>query len=374
MIGYYEEVLCLAISGTLRNISGHCLSALIIYSLFIGNGCIKYTDVGDYDVVLKNYLLIDKVITLESFQKSLRGTISDIPVVVLRGSNQEIGEAHGELFGGRILQLLNNVIIPLLTRDNKDLWDSWIIPKSRTAVFPKKFEIELAAMLTGIKNRLPNKEDRILFSPGREITLDDLRALNCLSDIVYMDNCSSFSVWGRFVNGGEVICGRNLDWKSISADSPFSIIAREPSEHGRSATIDINVPGIIGASTTMNADGIIFMAHYEKGLPTQDSQRWIPRAIVLRDAIESANVTDSMFKIAELFKDKRVRIGNSTHITLPKHNHPFVVEWDGNRKDKGVTIRLEDGSVIEEAIVCTNHFINRRTEKLKKSNRFLQTS
>ena len=343
------------------------LLLLTVLCVFTGCEHKQNSDYDTYSVELKEEISVPNMVILERCGKSLRGKIGDIPFMMLRGSYQEIGEAYGELVGGKILQLLNNVVIPFVNRDNRDLWDNEVIPKARTAVFPERYEIELAAMLTGIRNRFPNKEDRIVKLIDREITADDLRAINCLLDIFLMDNCSSFSAWGPFTDSGEVICGRNLDWRTLPVGRPFMVIAREPNESGRSATIDINAPGIIGTSTAMNADGMVFMAHYESGLPAPASEQWIPRALVIRDAIESTSTNDSISQIAELFKNKRVRIGNSTHIALQKHRHSFVVEWDGSRKDDGVTIRSEDPSVIKDAIVCTNHFVERRPGKLKAS-------
>jgi len=39
-------------------------------------------------------------------------------------------------------------------------------------------------MIRGIEKPLTDKQDRMLISIGRQIVIDDLRVLNCVSDII----------------------------------------------------------------------------------------------------------------------------------------------------------------------------------------------
>ena len=66
-------------------------------------------------------------------------------------------------------------------------------------------------MIDGLRAARPKPEDRVLKSPGREITVDDLKAVNCLSDIMGA-GCSSFSAWGSLTDDGAPVIGRNLDY------------------------------------------------------------------------------------------------------------------------------------------------------------------
>ena len=151
------------------------------------------------------------------------------------------------------------------------------------------------------------------------------------------------------------------------------IIAREPAESNRQPSIELTCPGLVGVLTAINKEGLILMGHHEKGLQGPTEGKWLPRSIVFRDVIESARAGDSVDQIASLFKDRPVRTGNDTHIVRPAHGHandslPFVVEWDGNSLEHGVSVRNEDPSVARDAIVCTNHFIKRRPEELAGSS------
>jgi hypothetical protein len=304
----------------------------------------------------------------ERYGRSLRGVVNSTPILVLRGSYEEMGEAHGVLAGKDIIQSLDNVFISYANLQLANAWDSKILPTARAFVFPAAYESELAGIMQGIEKKYPNRQDRMLRSIGREITIDDLRALNCIIDIMFSaDRCSSFSAWGSLTADGEVICGRNLDERYVPGRTPFMILARQPDELNRQATVDITSPGFIGAITACNADGLIFMEHDANGLETSVTQKWVPRAIVLRDAAESSRVGDSADKIASVFMNRLVRFGSNVHIARPANRVPairlpFVLEWDRNQRGNGVTVRFEDPSICREAIICTNHFLKRRPD------------
>jgi hypothetical protein len=303
----------------------------------------------------------------EHYGQSLRGEINGVPVLVLRGSYAEMGEAQGMLAGQDIIQEMNTVLLPYVERQGAGTWESRLMPFAASFTFPERYEQELAGILQGIQQRFPNPNDRMLLALGRKIRLEDLRTLNCIVDIMLAENaCSSFSAWGALTADGQVIYGRNLDERYINGQAPFMIMAREPSEANRLATIDIASPGFIGAITPMNAEGWVAMAHDSNGLETA-SQQWIPRAIVMRNAIESAHAGESAEDIAGLFANQPVRLGSNIHFAEPvaggaNSQSPFVLEWDGNPFDNGVTVRPEDPAIVADAVVCTNHFLRRRPD------------
>jgi hypothetical protein len=210
-----------------------------------------------------------------------------------------MGEAHGVLAGKEIIHLLDRIVIPYLNKYRKNAWTVEVLPLSARFVFPEKYERELVATLAGIEREYPARNDRMLLSLGREISINDLREMNCLSDIIYSrGGCSSFSAWGTFTRNGGAICGYNMDERSISGDLPFTLLAWEAAELDRRSTIENSAPGAMGTTTTLNRDGVIIMGHHEKGLGVSTSERWIPRAIVQREAIESAACSDLPEQIA----------------------------------------------------------------------------
>jgi predicted choloylglycine hydrolase len=333
--------------------------------IFVGCGPEAMMGHDRSGITIQKKLSCKQVDITERYGKSLRCRTGSVDVLVLRGSYEEMGEAHGALAGKEIIQLLDNVLIPYINKEQTNGWDRKVLPAALTFTVPEKYEKELIWMMKGIEEKYPNRKDRMLLSVRREIKIEDLRALNCFADLIESGGgCSSFSVWGTLTEKGEVICGRNLDERFIPGKIPFMVVGRQPTESGRKATIEISGPGVIGISTGMNEDGLIAMAHNANGLPFE-SERTMPRSIVMREAIESASVSDSVDQITHHFRSRRVQLGSNTHIACPLSGRgnglpPFVVEWDGNRRDEGATVRMEDPSLIRDAIVCTNHFIERR--------------
>ena len=329
---------------------------------------------GEIDIKINKMQPSNRIEITERYGKSVRSTAGNVPILVLRGGYEELGEAQGALAGKEIVGLLDKILIPYVNQAQPTAWESRVVPAAGSFEFPARYERELSGIMQGIENRYPGKLDRMLLSIGREINIDDLRALNCFIDIMPSEGgCSSFSAWGSLTEGGEVICGRNLDERYIPGKPPFVIMAREPAESNRQASIELTCPGIVGTSTAMNRDGLIVMGHDEQGLQCPAAGKWLPRSIVLRDVIESARAEDSVDRIASIVKERPARSGNNTHIARTVHDHangslPFVLEWDGNRVEDGATVRIEDPSVVKDAIVCTNHFVRRRTEKLEGSS------
>jgi hypothetical protein len=301
------------------------------------------------------------------YGNSARGNIFGFPVLILRGNYEEMGEAHGALAGKDIIELLDATLIPYVNKIQKDAWNNKIIPASNAFFFPEYYERELNSIITGIRKIYTNKNDRMLHSINREITEADLRALNCISDIMFSPGgCSSFSAWGPLTENGDVICGRNLDERYIPGmQLSFMILAREVPDIGCRATIEISGPGTVGASTAMNVDGLIFMAHATNGLQPTYNNRWVPRSLARREVIESTQPADSVEQIARKFEKYHIVTGSNTHVALDSKVKkvralPFVIEWDGNNKTNGVTTRMTDRSELCNAIVCTNHFLKRR--------------
>ena len=72
-------------------------------------------------------------------------------------------------------------------------------------------------MIRGIEKTLTDKQDRMLISIGRQIVVDDLRVVNCVSDIIgeVDGGCSSFSGWESLTENGQAISARNLDYQAF---------------------------------------------------------------------------------------------------------------------------------------------------------------
>lgn len=283
--------------------------------------------------------------------KSFRGTIDGLKVVVLRGTQAERGEAQGVLGAREILQILDAGLLPALQARKPGAWDADFLPAARKFTWPARFQAEIEAMLRGLRKALPDPKDRTLKTLGREIGLDDLKALNALSDILGT-GCSSFSAWGRRTPDGETVTARNADYTAFPIAGQTMLVAVDPSEKDLKPTIEIGLFGSVGAGTAMNGDGIFLALHDEKGLPGRATSGWLPRTIALREAIERAGAIEDM---AAALRKSATRVGNNVHVSGPRPGVPCVVEWDGGAEGGGVTVRKPEG----ELLVCTNHYLAR---------------
>jgi len=282
---------------------------------------------------------------------SFRATIDGFPVLVLRGTHRERGMAHGRLEAGAILSLLDDVLIPSLHKLTPGCWEKKLVRESASFAFPARYEEELSGMLEGLRAAVPQKEARTLKTLDREVGLEDLKALNCLSDILGA-GCSSFSAWGARTPDGAPVVGRNLDYFAFPLSSKALLLAVEPAEKTLKATVDVLMPGFIGVGTALNSDGAFLALHDEKGLPSPATSAWVPRSLALRTAIETASGAGAVKEIEAALKGVPVRIGNNVHV-CGAAGPGAVLEWDGNEKDGGVTPRGPEG---RDCLVCTNHY------------------
>lgn len=287
--------------------------------------------------------------------KSLKGTVDGYPFLLLRGALRERAVDHGFLAAREILAALDQGIIPTINKQIAATWENLFIPAAGRFEWPRRYEEELQGLLVGIAQAIPKKEDRVLKSLGREIALADLKALNALSDIL-PGGCSSFSAWGAHTKDGELLTARNLDYMAFPIASALSIVAVEPAEKELRPTIDVIGPGIVGASTALNADGLFLAIHDEAGLPRSRKQGWVPRFLALRTAIESSRDIEG---VTEVLRRSPVKVGSNIHVSTS--SAAAVLEWDGNAKEEGVTVRRpKEGA---SSIVCTNHYVQRAERK-----------
>lgn len=307
------------------------------------------------------------------YGQSVRGEVDGVGFLVLRGTPEEQGEAHGVLAAEDILRLLNETLVAQVEK-HPGAWDAAIIPVVKAFDFPAHFEAELEAVFRGLQKALPDPDDRKVTLLGRKISIEDLQALNCIGDIMSArsrigdEGCSSFSVWGALTPDEGIMSARNLDYATFPGKVPFLVIAREPVDSDRLATLDLSGPGVLGVSTAMNAEGIVLMQHDEDGLAVEATTGFTPRLLVNRDAIERLRLGQNLDQIAQLFSNKTTITGTNTHISFPSRNpangpRACVVEWDGNPMEGGATVRLSDAHVEANALFCTNHYLRRREPK-----------
>lgn len=299
--------------------------------------------------------------------RSARGTLGGFPFLVLRGDATARGRAHGILAGREILRFLDQGLIPVIDATSPGAWEAAFAGRTNLFVWPERYERELGAMLEGIRQALPDAEDRRLKRLGREIRLEDLKALNCLTDLVG-GGCSSLSVWGPLTEDGRVLSARNMDYMAFPIGPYQTLIALEPAEEGAKATLDLLAFGYLGAGTAMNAEGVWAAMHDEPGLAARPREGCVPRCLTLRTAVEKARAARAVEDMAGVLRESPVRVGNNIHVSFPLSasgsSRPCVLEWDGHEKDGGVSIHPPEA----DYVVCTNHYRTRASRSGPKDS------
>lgn len=296
-------------------------------------------------------LLLPGVQVQATHGRSFRGTYDGLPLLVLRGTHAERGRDHGFLCAKEIVGFID-AFVPVV-KSRKGDWDRDIVGAARRFVWPKRYEEELTAMAAGIREALPDPSSRTIKALGREIGVDDLKVLNCIADLFGM-GCSSFSAWGDLTEDGHPITGRNADYTTFPIPMTSCLVALEPSEKELRPTLSVGAMGLVASGTVMNADGVFAALHDEGGLPREKGAAFQPRVLSVQSAVESARPDHAVEDVAASLRRTPVAVGNNIHVSSPLA--AAILEWDGNAKDQGVTVRPPKPEEFKSAIVCTNHY------------------
>ena len=223
---------------------------------------------------------------------SWRGTMDGLPVLMLRGTHRERGEAHGKLAGKEIVQSCNQ-LAGILNKRLPGGWSASIILAKQFQV-PKRYRDELQGMLVGIEQST-TPEERTIAVLKRQISLDDLILLNT-TDVFELFRCSQFSAWGSAAAGGELIVGRNFDYPPLLPRENFCLLAVEPAETGLRPTIDALFFGFIGCGISAINDAGMYIAPNSGGPSPREilPKEPIAAGFVLRTWLETAKPTTAV--------------------------------------------------------------------------------
>jgi len=285
--------------------------------------------------------------------KGVRATYDGVPVLVLKGTAADRGRDHGFLCAREILQFLDAFVPVVKARKSGD-WDKDVLPVAKRFVWPKRYEDEMTAMAVGIREALPDAKARTLKSLGREVTVDDLKVMNCIADLFGM-GCSSFSAWGDLTEDGQVMTGRNGDYATFPIPFSFCVVALQPAEKEIKPTMSVGAFGLVASGTVMNSDGVFAAVHDEAGLLREKGAAIQPRILSVQSAVEAARPDHAVDDIAQALRRSPVAVGNNIHVSSAE-TVPSILEWDGNAKDQGVTVRQVRPDEFRTAIACTNHY------------------
>jgi len=291
-------------------------------------------------------------------------TVNGIRVLRVWGTAEERGYAHGYLLGAELLDLFDNVVLSehvlKQTSDYESVVQANLLPQLR---FDEEQQAELEGMLRGITEAVgPEKMRREKL--GRAFEVRDLLAINSLADW-YPFACSSFSAWGPATKGGEMITARNLDFLALPplATQQVLIAYLDPGR-GKKPWVTLAWPGLIGAYSAMNAEGVTVSMHDAEPLQPASTDSFIPRSLALRKAVEGAGATTALDDVRRVLSSSPSMMGNNIHVSSPFSGQPNpagVFEYDGNlAQDGGATLRTSTANPNPCWLACTNHYCVRR--------------
>ena len=142
-----------------------------------------------------------KIQVVARYGTSVRGTIDDLPFVVLRGTLAERAEAFGALSGKDCTEMMNAVILPKILQVHPQGWDLLVMLSQGLFPGTKDDQQQASSFIAGFRKAAP-AADRAMPALGRELSADDLRVAQGFIDLasagrVPLGGCSSFSAWGR---------------------------------------------------------------------------------------------------------------------------------------------------------------------------------
>jgi CubicO group peptidase (beta-lactamase class C family) len=285
------------------------------------------------------------------YGESYLGKLEHLPVLILRGNRSERGEAHGYLAAGEIIATYTSVIDAV---GGSQAWLQ-IVQSSTQMHIPVEYADEMEGIIRGLTLALPNPDQRVLQPLGREINFNDLKALHAMFD----HNCSQFSAWGEYTPDGEPIVGRNLDLLPMFPSESYALIASQPSEKDRMATIDVTVFGLVGAGVlALNEEGV-YLGLNNAGSSGSMPANAVPEILTFRTAIETARAENAVEEISNLLQSTPAGFPRVLHVAAPiqpSGKLPAVIEWDPAIGGFGTRIRYPDPQDLPDALVVTNHF------------------
>lgn len=312
-------------------------------------------------------------------KKSAASSVSGLRVLHVSGTPRQRGMAHGRQFAREILVLLDAFVKAERLSGGPEGYERNLGRIGATMAIEPKYQEELEGLFEGVRAATGGRMK--IKSLGRDLTLEDVTAMNALADLSAF-GCSSFAAWGPLTKTGDTIVARNLDWYYLPqmAKNQILLVQAPDRKTGRAGWATVTWPGQIGCFTGMNEEGVTVSMHdvYCGGPEAQGG--FTPRSLILREAIEKAHASSAAEDILAVLKQRTVAVGNNIPVGVPyvesSKSPPFMVfEYDGKKSNgAGVAVRRAEGlrkagSALNGGAaespdsfdLCTNHYRKRGT-------------
>ena len=294
--------------------------------------------------------------------QSCRATVGDFPLLVLRGTHRERGEAHGFLGAKEIIRTCDAMATAVNAMAQPDTEETgWAAAKRLVSRFqvPERFQAELEGMMQGLREALPEAGDRALRATGAEVTLEDLKVLQC-GDVLELMRCSQFAAWGSLTPDGSTIIGRNWDYPPIFPYDTYCAFAVAPAEDGLQQTLDAMWFGMIGAGMAcLNEEGVYLSGNDAGSEDPSLVQSPVPAALAMRMAGETAGAGDALAAVQGNI-DHKTALALLYHIVAPagpegQGSRAFVFEYAPGATTPFAARTRRASPTLPDALILTNH-------------------
>jgi len=280
--------------------------------------------------------------------------VKGIPVLRLSGTPRERGYAHGYFLAREIVALFTRYM-PFVVRD-RERYEKVIRPEVRDRfAFPKAIREEVKGLFEGVRARLG--ESGMPTHLGRPLDELDVLTMQALPDW-YPFACSSFVAWGSLAQEGPLV-GRNLDFfvHPVLLENHLLVVNARAGE-GR-AWVSLGWPGMVGALTGMNEDGVVAFMHDANAPLLKPQKDMLPRMLALRRILERAGRETPAADAAKLLGEVPERWGSLIVVAGARAG-----ELDGalgviERDARGTSLRSAGKDPVAPGVpgfACTNHF------------------
>jgi len=246
-------------------------------------------------------------------------TANYLPVIILKGSPEEIGLQHGRQLRDRIVQCFQ-FYKTLFGRPEEEIFRYADHFRQRIREFNPIYEQEILAIANGAE-----LDPRIIF------------VLNSRTEIFHKVKQNAPGECTSLYFPQTKILGQNWDW--ARALEPLIVLLSIEHSDGRKV-ITMTEPGIIG-KVGMNSNGIGVCLNILRG---NEECEGVPVHILLRAALDSATIDEALATIAGC------NCGTMSHILLADHSGKgFIVEIKG----KSIKLQESKGNQVQ---AHTNHY------------------
>jgi len=204
--------------------------------------------------------------------------IGAYPVIHLYGSTEEMGHQYGAILKPQIKSLFSIL----------------------TSVFHKKELDEYLQLAKDVEPNLPEaiRTELKAVSEACGVDYSLLVAMNVATKV----DCSTLAAWGKSTIDGQLIMGRNADYKTKGLNKYLGVIVVRHPENGI-ATVNITYLGLIGGFSGINEKGVCYgnMLSYN-GKEESVNTEGMPIQLLLRMAAETAESADEYNKFLSGYK------------------------------------------------------------------------